>query len=159
MNKAELINAVAATAEVSKKDAEAVVSATLDAITAALTEGEKVQLVGFGSFEVKKRAARIGRNPKTKESIEIPASVVPVFKAGKSVDDPHGIREEVGDTLFMAAKVAQSFQVDPEDALHRACDKFDARFRLVEEAADKPLADYSQEELLALWRAAKEQES
>ena len=70
MNKAELINAVAATAEVSKKDAEAVVSATLDAITAALTEGEKVQLVGFGSFEVKKRAARIGRNPKTKEAIE-----------------------------------------------------------------------------------------
>ena len=81
------------------------------------------------------------------------------LEAGKSVDDPHGIREEVGDTLFMAAKVAQSFQVDPEDALHRACDKFDARFRLVEEAADKPLADCSQEELLTLWRAAKEQES
>lgn len=81
------------------------------------------------------------------------------LEAGKSVDDPHGIREEVGDTLFMAANVAQSFQVDPEDALHRACDKFDARFRLVEEAADKPLADYSQEELLALWRAAKERES
>ena len=81
------------------------------------------------------------------------------LETGKSVDDPHGIREEVGDTLFMAAKVAQSFQVDPEDALHRACDKFDVRFRLVEEAADKPLAEYSQEELLALWRAAKEQES
>ena len=80
MNKAELINAVAASAEVSKKDAEA-------AITAALKEGEKVQLVGFGSFEVKKRAARIGRNPKTKESIEIPASVVPVFKAGKALKD------------------------------------------------------------------------
>ena len=59
----------------------------------------------------------------------------------------------------MAAKVAQSFQVDPEDALHRACDKFDGRFRLVEEAADKPLAEYSQEELLALWQAAKEHES
>ena len=87
MNKAELINAVAATAEVSKKDAEAVVSATLDAITAALTEGEKVQLVGFGSFEVKKRAERIGRNPKTKESIQIPASKVPVFKAGKALKD------------------------------------------------------------------------
>ena len=81
------------------------------------------------------------------------------LEAGKSVDDPHGIREEVGDILFMAAKVAQSFKVDPEDALHRACDKFDARFRLVEEAADKPLADYSQEELLALWRAAKERGS
>jgi len=83
MNKAELINAVAASADVSKKDAEAVISATLDAITAAMKEGEKVQLVGFGSFEVKKRAARIGRNPKTKEEIEIPASRVPQFKAGK----------------------------------------------------------------------------
>ena len=62
MNKAELINAVAAAAEVSKKDAEAVISATLDTIVSALKEGEKVQLVGFGSFEVKKRAARLGRN-------------------------------------------------------------------------------------------------
>ena len=87
MNKAELINAVAAATEFSKKDTEAVISATLDAITAALQEGEKVQLVGFGSFEVKKRAARLGRNPKTKESIEIPASVVPVFKAGKALKD------------------------------------------------------------------------
>ena len=83
MNKAELINAVAASAEVSKKDAEAVITATLDAIVDALKEGEKVQLVGFGSFEVKKRAARIGRNPKTKEPIDIPASTVPVLKAGK----------------------------------------------------------------------------
>ena len=82
MNKAELINAVAASAEVSKKDAEAVITATLDAIVDALKEGEKVQLVGFGSFEVKKRAARIGRNPKTKEPIEIPASTVHVFNAG-----------------------------------------------------------------------------
>lgn len=83
MNKAELINAVAASAEVSKKDAEAVITATLDAIVDALKEGEKVQLEGFGSFEVKKRAARVGRNPKTKEPIDIPASTVPVFKAGK----------------------------------------------------------------------------
>ncbi len=87
MNKAELINAVAASAEVSKKDAEAVVSATLEAITDALKKGDKVQLVGFGSFEVKKRAERIGRNPKTKESIKIPASTVPVFKAGKALKD------------------------------------------------------------------------
>ena len=87
MNKAELINAVAASADVSKKDAEAVITATLDAITAALKEGEKVQLVGFGSFELKPRAARIGRNPKTKEAIEIPASVMPVFKAGKALKD------------------------------------------------------------------------
>ena len=87
MNKAELINAVDASAGYSKKDAEAIISATLDTITAALKEGDKVQLVGFGSFEVKKRAARIGRNPKTKESIEIPASVAPVFKAGKALKD------------------------------------------------------------------------
>ena len=87
MNKSELINAVAVSAEVSKKEAEAVITAALDAITAALKEGDKVQLVGFGSFEVKKRAARVGRNPKTKETIEIPASVVPVFKAGKALKD------------------------------------------------------------------------
>ena len=87
MNKAELINAVAEAADVSKKDAEAVITATVEAITAALQEGEKVQLVGFGSFEVKKRAARVGRNPKTKEAIEIPASRVPQFKAGKALKD------------------------------------------------------------------------
>ena len=87
MNKAELINAVAAATEFSKKDAEAAVNAALEAITAALQEGDKVQLVGFGSFEVKKRAARVGRNPKTNDTIEIPASVVPVFKAGKALKD------------------------------------------------------------------------
>ena len=87
MNKAELINAVAASADVSKKDTEAVITAMLDTITDALKEGDKVQLVGFGSFEVKKRAARIGRNPRTKEEIEIPATVLPVFKAGKPLKD------------------------------------------------------------------------
>ena len=87
MNKTELINAVAEKAGLSKKAAEAVVSAMLETITGALKEGDKVQLVGFGSFEVKKRAARTGRNPKTKEAIEIPASVVPVFKAGKALKD------------------------------------------------------------------------
>lgn len=87
MNKADLINAVAAKTEVSKKETEAVITATLDAITAAMQEGDKVQLVGFGSFEVKKRAERIGRNPKTKEEIKIPASKVPAFKAGKALKD------------------------------------------------------------------------
>jgi len=82
MNKAELINAVAAKTEVSKKEAEAVIAATLDAITTAMKEGDKVQLVGFGSFEVKSRAERIGRNPKTKEEIKIPT-----FKAGKALKD------------------------------------------------------------------------
>ena len=90
MNKAELINVVSEAAEVSKKDAETVITATFDAITDALKEGEKVQLVGFGSFEVKKRAARVGRNPKTKEPIDIPESIVPVFKAGKVLKDTVG---------------------------------------------------------------------
>jgi DNA-binding protein HU-beta len=87
MNKAELINAVAEKAELSKKDSEAAINAAIDTIIAALAEGDKVQLVGFGAFEVKARAERIGRNPKTKESIKIPASKVPVFKAGKALKD------------------------------------------------------------------------
>ena len=78
------------------------------------------------------------------------------LESGKDVDAPHGLREELGDTLFMTVKIAQMSGIDPEDALHRACDKFDARFRKVEESAGKPLAEYSEEELLALWRAAKE---
>ena len=83
MNKAELIADVATKTGLSKKDSERAVNATFDAITAALTAGEKVQLVGFGAFDVKERGVRIGRNPKTKEEIEIPASRVPQFKAGK----------------------------------------------------------------------------
>ena len=87
MNKTELIAAVAEKTGLSKKDSDAAVNAVLNTITETLKADEKIQLVGFGSFEVKKRAARIGRNPKTKESIEIPASVVPVFKAGKALKD------------------------------------------------------------------------
>lgn len=87
MNKTELIAAVAEKADLSKKDAEAAVTATIEAITAALGQEEKVQLVGFGSFEVKNRAERMGRNPKTKEPIPIAASKVPVFKAGKALKD------------------------------------------------------------------------
>ncbi len=87
MNKAELINAVAEKADLSKKDTEAAVNAVVDVITAALKKGDKVQLVGFGSFETRKRAARVGRNPKTKETIKIPASKVPAFKAGKALKD------------------------------------------------------------------------
>ena len=77
------------------------------------------------------------------------------LEAGQAADAPHGIREELGDTLFMAAKIAQMSGVDPEDALHRACDKFDRRFRAVEEAADKPLPECGEAELLALWNDAK----
>ena len=90
MNKAELIAAVAEKASLSKKDSEAAVNAALEAISAALQDGDKVQLVGLGSFEVKKRAARTGRNPRTKEVVEIPASQVPVFKAGKALKDAVG---------------------------------------------------------------------
>lgn len=87
MNKAELINAAAEKAGLSKKDTEAVVTAVIGVITETLAQEEKIQLVGFGSFEVKARAERIGRNPKTKEEIKIPASKVPVFKAGKALKD------------------------------------------------------------------------
>jgi DNA-binding protein HU-beta len=87
MNKAELINAAADKAGLSKKDTEAAVNAAIDAITEALQQNEKVQLVGFGAFEVKARAARKGLNPQTKETIDIPASKVPVFKPGKALKD------------------------------------------------------------------------
>ena len=87
MNKAELVAAVAEKTALSKKDSEKAVNAAFEAITAALGGGDKVQLVGFGAFEVKERNARVGRNPKTKEEIQIPASRVPVFKAGKALKD------------------------------------------------------------------------
>ena len=87
MNKAELIATVAEVAGLSKKDSEKAVNATFDTITAALEAGEKVSLVGFGAFDVKARAARMGRNPRTKEEVEIPASRVPQFKAGKALKD------------------------------------------------------------------------
>lgn len=87
MNKAELIAAVAEKTGMSKKDTEAVIVAALNTITEALAEEEKVQLVGFGSFEVKTRAARVGRNPKTGTEIEIPQTKTPVFKAGKALKD------------------------------------------------------------------------
>ena len=87
MNKTELVAAVAEKTGLSKKDSEKAVNAAFETITASLVEGEKVQLVGFGAFEVKERNARIGRNPKTKEQIEIPASRVAVFKTGKALKD------------------------------------------------------------------------
>jgi len=87
MNKAELIAVVAEKSGLSKKDTEKAVSALIDAVTESLQRGDKVQLVGFGVFEVKARAARMGRNPKTKEQIKIAASKVPVFKAGKAFKD------------------------------------------------------------------------
>ena len=87
MNKTELVAAVAERSGLTKKDAERVVCATFDTITAELVKGEKVQISGFGIFEVKAREARVGRNPRTKEAIEIPASKAPAFKASKALKD------------------------------------------------------------------------
>ena len=87
MNKAELIQAIVAKTEMSKKDAEAALGATIEAITEALKAGEKVALVGFGTFAAKERAARTGKNPQTGEAITIAASKAPAFVAGKALKD------------------------------------------------------------------------
>lgn len=87
MNKTELISIAAENAGLTKKDAERVLNAAIDAITAALVKGEKVQLSGFGTFETKDRQARMGRNPHTKQPIEIPATRIPTFNASKALKD------------------------------------------------------------------------
>ena len=87
MNKAEFVAAIAAKAEVSKKDAEKMLSAFTAVVTDELKKGEKVALIGFGTFEARKRAARDGKNPQTGAAIKIPASTVPAFKAGKALKD------------------------------------------------------------------------
>lgn len=87
MNKAELVAAIAEQTELSRKDAEKAVKAFVDVVTEELKKGEKIQLVGFGTFEVSERAAREGRNPQSNEVIQIPASKCPKFKAGKALKD------------------------------------------------------------------------
>ncbi len=87
MNNTELIASVAEKSGLTKKDTERVINATFETITASLAEGNKVQLSGFGIFEVKTREARVGRNPRTKETIQIPASRQPAFKASKALKD------------------------------------------------------------------------
>jgi len=87
MNKTELIKNVAQTAEISQKEATVVVQTVVESITNALAAGEKVQLIGFGTFEVRERAARTGRNPQTGEEMQIAASKVPAFKAGKELKE------------------------------------------------------------------------
>ncbi|MBC7822451.1 MAG: HU family DNA-binding protein [Candidatus Parcubacteria bacterium] len=87
MNKGELVDAIAAKASVTKKEADAILTATIDSILEAVASGDKVTLVGFGSFEVRDRQAREGRNPKTGETMQIPATRVPAFSAGKSFKD------------------------------------------------------------------------
>lgn len=87
MNKTELVNAIAAKTGLSKKDADAALAATVEAVTETLKAGDKVALVGFGTFEVRERAARTGKNPATGETIEIAACKAPAFKAGKALKD------------------------------------------------------------------------
>lgn len=87
MNKTELIAAAAESTGLTKKDTEKVLNAALESIVAALAQGDKVQISGFGSFEVKEREARVGRNPQTGEAMEIAASRIPAFKAGKALKD------------------------------------------------------------------------
>ena len=87
MNKAELINAIVAKSEMSKKDADVALTAVIDSIKDALKAGEKVQIVGFGTFSVKERAARTGKNPSTGETIQIAACKVPAFAAGKALKE------------------------------------------------------------------------
>ena len=87
MKKQELVAAIAQEAELSRKDAERALAATVNAISKALADGDKIQLVGFGTFEVRERAAREGKNPRTGEIIKIAASKVPAFKAGKALKD------------------------------------------------------------------------
>jgi DNA-binding protein HU-beta len=87
MNKTDLINAVAEQSELTKKDATKAVDAVFDSITSALAAGDKIQLIGFGNFEVRERAARKGRNPQTGEEIEIAAAKTPAFKAGKALKE------------------------------------------------------------------------
>ena len=87
MNKAELVTSVAEKAEITKKDASAAIEAVFDTITDALVNNDKVQLVGFGTFEVRERSERTGKNPRTGEEIIIPAAKVPAFKAGKALKD------------------------------------------------------------------------
>ena len=87
MKKQELIAAIAQEAEISKEDADKALAAAINAISKALADGDKIQLVGFGTFEVRERAARTGKNPRTGEMIKIAASKVPAFKAGKALKD------------------------------------------------------------------------
>ncbi len=87
MNKKDLVAVVSEAAGVSKKDTEAVVKATFEAIEKALVKGDKVQLIGFGTFEVRERGARTGINPQTKQTVKIPASKAPAFKAGRALKD------------------------------------------------------------------------
>lgn len=93
MNKTELITAVAQEAEMTKKDAEKAVKAVIDVVSQALVKGEKVQLIGFGTFEVRERKARIGHNPSTQDEIKIPASKTPAFRVSKQLKEKVNVKK------------------------------------------------------------------
>ena len=106
MNKTELITAVAQEAEMTKKDAEKAVKAVLDVVSQALVKGEKVQLIGFGTFEVRERKARIGHNPSTQDEIKIPASKTPAFRVSKQ------LKEKVNEKIHDGIDVNHHFIMD-----------------------------------------------
>ncbi|MBE6995664.1 MAG: nucleoside triphosphate pyrophosphohydrolase [Ruminococcaceae bacterium] len=135
-------------------------ASTADAIEAvphtlpALWRAEKIQKkTAKAGFDW---GSPIGALEKLEEEIR---ELRQALERGESADVPHGIREEVGDVLFIAAKLAQMHGVDPEEALHLACDKYERRFRRVETAADKPLSEYTEAQLVEFWVKAKEIES
>lgn len=135
----------------STADAVEAVAHTLPALWRAEKIQKKTAQAGFSWNELSGALDKL-----TEETGELREAAA----TGKAMDAPHGIREEVGDTLFIAAKIAQMSGVDPEDALHRACDKYAARFRRVEElSGETPLAERSQAELTAFWNQAKQKES
>ena len=134
----------------STADAIEAVPHTLPALWRAEKTGAKTAKAGFDW------ASPLSALGKLEEEVR---ELRQALEAGGDAAAPHGVREELGDLLFIAAKIGQMTEVDPEDALHRACDKFDVRFRAVEQAADKPLSAYSEEELISLWRQAKEKQS
>lgn len=121
---------------------------TLPALWRAEKIQKKVSRAGFDWSNPMEALAKL-----EEEVAELRAAL----ESGAPLDAPHGVREELGDTLLMAAKIAQMTGLDPEDALHRACDKFDARFRKLEEAADRPISQCQEAELDALWEQVKEE--
>ena len=132
MNKSELIAEVAAKAEITKKDADAAVTAVIDAITESLQKGDKVQLVGFGTFEVRERGARTGRDPRTNKEIQIPASKAPAFKAGKALKDTVNNKQVCGAWAGSERFRARFFMhCDTNEEDHMRLDKYLKVSRLI----------------------------
>lgn len=113
MNKSELVASMAEKSGLTKKDAESALNALMDSVMEALEKKEKVQLVGFGTFEAVDRAARTGRNPMTQEEIQIPASVVPKFSAGKDFKERVGVVKTIAEGINKGAKIATTVAMDP----------------------------------------------